>query len=126
MDFGEGPLSYITYEEGGRSYVEIFGVGKVRHAAQIYEASYCIMLMLILFWTWYKKRDVLPQGFNFALFMILLWALRFVDEFFKMNQEAFEENLVLNMGQILSIPLSIAGVVIMVWVYARKEKMSDF
>ena len=29
----------------------------------------------------------------FSVFMMLLWSLRFVDEFFKMNQEAFEEGL---------------------------------
>lgn len=126
VDFGEGPLNYKTYEKEGSSFVEIYALGKVRHAAQLYEAAYCLLLMIILFWLWYKKSDVLPQGFNFALFMIILWSARFVDEFFKMNQEAFEEDLALNMGQILSIPLTAAGVIIMVLVYQGSRKMSDF
>ncbi len=126
VDFGDGPLNYKMYDEGGVSFVEIYALGKVRHAAQMYEAAYCILLMIILFWLWHKKSDVLPQGFNFALFMIILWSARFIDEFFKMNQEAFEENLTLNMGQILSIPLTIAGIVIMVIVYRGSKKMSDF
>ncbi|MEM7296644.1 MAG: prolipoprotein diacylglyceryl transferase [Bacteroidota bacterium] len=125
IDFGQEALKYKTYEDGGVSYVEIYGLGKVRHVAQLWEAAYCLLLMLLLTWLWYAKRDSLPQGFNFALFMILLWSLRFVDEFFKMNQEAFEENLTLNMGQILSIPLTVAGVIMMVWVYTRDKKMSD-
>jgi len=126
IDFGqEDPLKYKTYEEGGITYVEIYGRGKVRHVAQMYEATYCILLMIVLYWLWDKKRQTLPQGFNFALFMIVLWSLRFVDEFFKMNQEAFEEDLTLNMGQILSIPLTAAGVILMAWVYTRNKKMSD-
>ncbi|MEM9337157.1 MAG: prolipoprotein diacylglyceryl transferase [Bacteroidota bacterium] len=126
VDFGDDPLSYTIEEKEGRQVVAIYALGIVRHAAQMYEATYCILLMLLLFWLWKNKRTVLPRGFNFALLMILLWALRFVDEFFKMNQEAFEDDLLLNMGQILSIPLSIAGVVIMVFVYVRKKKMADF
>ncbi|MEM9894803.1 MAG: prolipoprotein diacylglyceryl transferase [Bacteroidota bacterium] len=126
VDFGDGPLAYKSYEENGQSVVDIYALGKVRHAAQMYEAGYCMLLMLIMLWLWYNKRDILPRGFNFAFFMIFLWSLRFVDEFFKMNQEAFEENLPLNMGQILSIPLTIAGLLIMVYVYRSGKKMSDF
>ncbi len=126
VDFGGGPLAYKNYQKDGREIVEIAALGKVRHAAQLYEALYCILLMAVLYWLWKKKRTVLPQGFNFALFMIVLWALRFVDEFFKMNQEAFEEDLILNMGQILSIPLTLAGIVLMFLIYTKDHKMSDF
>ena len=126
VDFGPAPLKYIVREENGHQVVEIFALGKVRHAAQLYEAAYAFILMIVLFWLWHKKRDVLPRGFNFALLMIVLWSLRFVDEFFKMNQEAFEEDLILNMGQILSIPLTLAGIVMMIVVYRGNKKMSDF
>lgn len=126
VDFGEGPLSYKVIQQNGREVVEISALGTVRHAAQMYEAGYTFLLMVVLFWLWHKKRDVLPRGFNFALLMIVLWSLRFVDEYFKMNQEAFEEDLALNMGQILSIPLTLAGVVIMFLVFRSGKKMSDF
>lgn len=127
IDFGGAPLNYRTYDKNGRAYVEIYGVGTVRHAAQLYETSYCILLMLVLFWFWYKKRDTLPAGFNFSLFMIVLWAARFVDEYFKMNQVDFEANMSLNMGQWLSIPMSLIGVILMIWIYRRKNgpKMVD-
>ncbi len=126
VDFGSGPLSYLVDEKNGRQVVEIFGLGKVRHAAQMYEATYALLLMIILFWLWHKKRNVLPRGFNFVLFMIVFWALRFVDEFFKMNQVAFEDDLALNMGQILSIPLTITGIVLMFLIFKSDKKMSDF
>lgn len=126
VEFGDGPLVYKNYEKEGRQVVEIAAVGKVRHAAQLYEATYCLLLMAILFWFWYKKRESLPRGFNFAFFMILLWSLRFVDEFFKMNQVDFEENMTLNMGQILSIPLTLVGIVVMIVIFRKEARMSDF
>ncbi|MEO9482946.1 MAG: prolipoprotein diacylglyceryl transferase [Ekhidna sp.] len=126
VDFGEGPLMYKNYQKDGREIIEISALGKVRHAAQLYEAAYALLLMMVLYWLWVKRRDVLPQGFNFALFMIVMWSLRFVDEFFKMNQEAFEEGMVLNMGQILSIPLTLVGFIMMIWIYNRDAKMADF
>jgi prolipoprotein diacylglyceryl transferase len=121
IDFGGGALNYTTTEKGGRTLVTIYGEGKVRHAAQLYEAFYCILLMLVLFWFWYKKRSTLPAGFNFSLFLIVLWSARFVDEFFKMNQVGFEENMSLNMGQWLSIPMTLIGVILMIWIFNRKN-----
>jgi prolipoprotein diacylglyceryltransferase len=46
-------------------------------------------------------------------FLIILFTLRFVDEFFKIDQVNFEENMVINMGQLLSIPFIVAGIVIL-------------
>ncbi|MFT7231434.1 MAG: phosphatidylglycerol:prolipoprotein diacylglycerol transferase [Cyclobacteriaceae bacterium] len=115
IDFGSGPLQYKLYQKNGQEMLEIYGTGKVRHAAQLYEAGYCVILMLLLFWLWKEKRFVLPAGFTFGLFMFLLWTLRFFDEYVKMNQEAFEEDLSLNMGQILSIPMALFGLGIMIY-----------
>ena len=58
----------------------------------------------------------------FGLFMTVLWSLRFVDEFFKMNQEEFEEGMVLNMGQWLSIPMALVGVAVMIWALQKGHK----
>ena len=55
MDFGSGPLRYLVNEKGGRQVVEIFALGKVRHAAQLYEAAYALVLMFILFLIWQKR-----------------------------------------------------------------------
>jgi len=46
--------------------------------------------------------------------MIMLWSARFVDEYSKENQEAFEEGMALNMGQLLSIPMITIGVIMLV------------
>jgi len=123
VDFGKGePLSYEIKQENGRSVLEIYGIGTARHPAQVYEALYCLLFMAILFWLWKEKRTVLPEGFLFALFMMMLWSARFVDEFFKMDQEDFEADLALNMGQWLSIPMFLIGLGVMIYIYQKKGK----
>lgn len=86
-----------------------------RHPGQLYEAIYCLLLFGLLFWIYYKKGNRLNNGILTGLFLTILFSLRFVDEFFKINQEAFEDGLLLNMGQILSIPFVILGIVILMW-----------
>jgi len=81
-----------------------------RHPAQLYEAIYCLLLMGLLLWLWKEKRAKLRDGFIFGVFLVVLFSLRFLDEFVKVNQEAFENDLPLNMGQILSIPFVLAGI----------------
>ena len=51
----------------------------------------------------------------FGLFCVLLFTERFFDEMLKENQVAFEEGMKLNMGQWLSIPFVLIGIVFMVW-----------
>ena len=45
----------------------------------------------------------------FGVFMICIFGSRIFIEFLKNNQEAFEDSMVLNMGQWLSIPFVLAG-----------------
>lgn len=85
-----------------------------RHPAQLYEAIYCFFLFILLFSLWYKYQTTMKNGFLFGWFLIILFTLRFIDEFFKINQVAFENNMALNMGQILSIPFVIVGVIILI------------
>jgi phosphatidylglycerol:prolipoprotein diacylglycerol transferase len=91
-----------------------------RHPAQLYEAIYCLILFAVLFYIWSTKRNEIKDGILAGWFFIILFTLRFIDEFFKINQVSFEDGLVLNMGQMLSIPFIIAGVLILL----RKEKVS--
>ncbi|MBN8578562.1 MAG: prolipoprotein diacylglyceryl transferase [Cytophagales bacterium] len=99
----------------GNYIARISTFGIARHPAQLYESVSCVILFLILFLIWNRKKEKTPTGLIFGLFMIILWGLRFGYEFLKEDQVAFEKNLSLNMGQILSIPLFIAGIIILIW-----------
>lgn len=96
-----------------------------RHPAQLYECIYCIMLFGLLFYIWKYRRYLVRNGFIFGVFLVVLWSLRFVDEFFKEVQEPFEEDLVLNMGQILSIPFVVIGIVILISTWRRDKAQPD-
>jgi prolipoprotein diacylglyceryltransferase len=49
-------------------------------------------------------------GFLTGVFFIGVFFTRFLIEFVKENQEAFENGMALNMGQILSIPFILTGI----------------
>lgn len=84
-----------------------------RHPAQLYEAIFCFFLFILMYQLWKNKRNSVGPGFMFGLLCVLLFTERIVDEFFKENQVGFEDQLLLNMGQLLSIPFVIIGVIMM-------------
>lgn len=85
-----------------------------RHPSQLYEAIFYFAASLTLFFIWKSQRDHKNPGFIFGLGMVLLFVQRFLIEFVKENQVAFEEQIVLNMGQVLSIPLVLLGLAVMI------------
>jgi prolipoprotein diacylglyceryl transferase len=117
------PLQYyILQEDNGSIAVKVPIVGIARHPAQLYESISSIILFLLLFWIWKKHSGNPPEGRIFGIFMVVLWGLRFCYEFLKKNQVMFENDLPLNMGQILSIPLFVAGVIILIRSYKKAAK----
>lgn len=107
-------LNYELADTGdGQLAARIRTLGIARHPAQMYEAISCVFLSLFLFWIWWKHKENLPPGRLLGWFLIICFGLRFCYEFLKINQESFEESLPINMGQILSIPLFIAGIFIL-------------
>jgi phosphatidylglycerol---prolipoprotein diacylglyceryl transferase len=94
-----------------------------RHPAQLYEAIHYFMSFMFLFWIWFRQKDRMKNGFLFSWSLIILFSLRFVDEFFKINQEQFEDGMILNMGQILSIPFILAGVGMLIFNIGKKREI---
>jgi len=79
-----------------------------RHPGQLYEAVGYVILFLIL-WMMYKKNQNPKPGLLFGIFLVCLFSIRFFVEFYKENQEAFEDSMFINMGQLLSMPFILAG-----------------
>jgi phosphatidylglycerol:prolipoprotein diacylglycerol transferase len=80
-----------------------------RHPTQIYEGFTYLCIFFLLWWYYYKKDGKPSPGFIFGLFMVLVFGMRFLIEFIKEPQVGFEQGLLLNMGQMLSVPFVIAG-----------------
>ena len=104
------PMDYVIERNGNALTAKVNITGIARHPAQLYEAISCFFLFLFLFFLWKKKKEHTPEGLIFGAFMMALWTLRFIYEFIKENQVPFEDQLALNMGQILSVPLFLVGV----------------
>jgi prolipoprotein diacylglyceryl transferase len=84
-----------------------------RHPAQLYEAICYFIAFGILMYLFWKKDAWKKQGVVFGTFLILIFGARFLVEFVKLGLTARDAYLPINTGQILSIPLVIAGVVIL-------------
>lgn len=80
------------------------------HPTQLYEAICYLITFGICMWMYFKKDLWKKEGLIFGVFMICIFGCRFFIEFVKNNQEAFEEGMMLNMGQYLSIPFVLAGI----------------
>lgn len=84
-----------------------------RHPSQLYESVLYLAIFIVLYFI-YKNAYKYQNGFLFGCFLVMLFSVRFLTEFTKENQEAFEAALAINMGQILSIPFIVVGIYLMV------------
>jgi phosphatidylglycerol:prolipoprotein diacylglycerol transferase len=84
-----------------------------RHPAQLYEAIAYSIIFITVFSVYKTKNIKLGNGFLFGLAITLIFTMRILIEFVKINQVGFEEGMKLNMGQILSIPFIIIGLYFM-------------
>lgn len=82
------------------------------HPTQIYEALIYLITFVILMMMYWKYKAYKRPGLIFGTFLAGIFGTRFFIEFLKNNQEAFEDGMILNMGQILSIPFMIASVIL--------------
>ncbi|GAB3646446.1 hypothetical protein GCM10028791_06640 [Echinicola sediminis] len=108
------PLDYELKDQGDHYLATVRTFGLAKHPTQIYEAISYFIIFLILYLLWNKYKDRLPDGLLLGTFLIAVFGMRFIWEFFKENQVEFEENLSLNMGQSLSIPLVLAGIILVI------------
>ncbi len=86
-----------------------------RHPTQIYEGLCYLGLFFFLIWHYFQKSGKPRPGFLFGFFLVVLFTFRLLIEFIKEPQVNFESSMALNMGQLLSIPFIIAGIVILAW-----------
>ena len=90
------------------------------HPTQLYEAGTYLLLGLFLMWLYWKKLDNVYRGTFVGIFLIVCFGSRFLIEFIKNDQVEFEANMLLNQGQLLSIPFVLLGIGLLVWAYKHK------
>jgi phosphatidylglycerol---prolipoprotein diacylglyceryl transferase len=120
--FLPGQIQPAVRQDKGRYVATFQAFGKPRHPTQIYEAAFCIFLLILTFWMWRYKSHVLPEGVITATFIILLFVFRFLVEFIKKEQVDIEKGMDFNIGQQLSIPAVLFGIGILLYAYWKKKK----
>jgi prolipoprotein diacylglyceryl transferase len=92
-----------------------------KHPTQIYEGLAYLLTFFLLFRMYWKKKGNVYQGLLISIFLILVFTSRFLIEFVKEPQVEFEYAMKLNMGQSLSIPFIILGI-LGLWLSLRIKK----
>ncbi|MBQ7631666.1 MAG: prolipoprotein diacylglyceryl transferase [Paludibacteraceae bacterium] len=89
------------------------------HPTQIYEMLYCLVALAVT-WPMYWKTDARRrEGLLLGVFLEIIFVTRFLLEFIKNDQEAFEAGHMLNMGQWLSVPFIVLGIYLIIRAYRR-------
>jgi len=108
-----------------RQWQEMY-LGQACHPTQIYEALCYFALFALLMWMYWKKNAEERPGLLFGVFFIGIFLPRFLIEFIKNDQTAFEAEMTLNMGQWLSIPFIITGIILVIWSLTRPKVHIEF
>ncbi|AOW19956.1 prolipoprotein diacylglyceryl transferase [Urechidicola croceus] len=122
-DIGKGEAMRITktdnfekaYSLIGKSsnYQNVLEAVPVRYPTQLFESLSYIVVFSILWFVYWKTDKKDKSGYLFGLFMVLLWSVRFIIEFFKVAQIDERTDWTLNTGQLLSIPMILIGLFFM-------------
>ena len=96
------------------------------HPTQLYEAGCYFVLFALLMWMYWRKNAETRPGLIFGVFLIGIFLPRLLIEFVKNNQVEWEADMMLNMGQILSIPFIIAGICLIIYSLSRPNVHIDF
>ncbi len=96
------------------------------HPTQIYEALCYFALFGLLMWMNWRKNAQERPGLIFGTFLVGIFMPRFLIEYVKNVQEPWEADMVLNMGQLLSIPFVLLGIFLIVRAYMRPRLALTF
>lgn len=97
-----------------------------KHPTQIYEGlAYLFTFGILQYYAWKQLRaqKKLSHSFIMGVFLIGIFFTRFLIEFIKEPQVLFETTMLLNMGQLLSIPFFLCGFFLL-WKARREKKIT--
>ncbi len=93
---------------------KINGEVVAKHPTQLYEAFTYFAIAIFIWFAYKKENGEIHFGKLTGYFLSLVFIARFFIEFIKNNQTAFEENMLLNVGQLLSIPIIAVGIYLVI------------
>lgn len=103
----------VVFESGG---------AVMRHPSQLYEAVLEGLVMFAVLFALSRKLPPRPQGTFIGTFLVLYGMFRFLIEFVRVPDAQLGYLVgTLTMGQLLSVPLVVAGAAVLAWTHVRKR-----
>lgn len=93
-----------------------------RHPVQLYEAFAYLIIFFILLFVYLKSSPQKATKLLGGLFMVLVFGVRFFLEFFKTRQADYILDIPLTVGQLLSIPFILLGII---WLIIANKVSKD-
>ena len=126
--WGRGPTDVpwaMEFCDLNHTATECLTTGIARHPSQLYQAGLeglaMVLVMLFVFW---RTRARYRPGLMVGVFTLGMGLARFINEFFREPDAQlleFARETGLSMGQWLSLPMVLVGLVIIVWALRRPE-----
>ncbi len=116
----------FVFERGNERFLSDSGELLPCHPTGLYEAFFCVVAMALLLWMFFKRNlgDKQP-GLMFGTFLVIIFGSRICIEFLKNVQVDFERNMILDMGQWLSVPFVLVGVGMIVWSIVNRKRNNN-
>ena len=117
----QGEIARFNPEKASEYGYEVVRDGQTVpcHPTQIYEMIYCIVGFIVTWLMYWKGQAYKREGLLLGVFLEIIFFTRFMLEFIKNDQELFEADHLLNMGQLLSLPFIIWGIYLIIRAYRR-------
>ncbi len=93
-----------------------------RHPGQLYEAIAYFLFFFVGWWFYRRRPERVGTGFFFGLCILLIFTFRFFIEYTKEVQVSFENGMLFNMGQLLSVPFILLGAY---WVWRGSKSVKS-
>ncbi len=93
-----------------------------KHPTQLYESLSYLIIFTVCYLVYRKKDGKLHNGRLFGWWLVTLFGMRFLIEFVKEEQVDFEKGMTLDMGQWLSVPFILAGILLVILSHKGKLK----
>lgn len=84
-----------------------------RHPVQLYEALAYLLIFVVLVLVYVRPAKAQRDGLLLGIFFTLVFSARFLLEFVKTPQAAYEAGLAVTVGQWLSVPFILVGIALM-------------